>query len=50
MELILAVVEIFDAGTTLSFNILATGGCKWTFFSDQFIRLVNIQCQARHIA
>ena len=42
MELILAVVEIFDAGTTLSFNILATGGCKWTFFSDQFIRLVNI--------
>ena len=42
IELILAIVEIFDAGTTLSFNILATGGCKWTFFSDQFIRLANI--------
>lgn len=42
MELILAIVEIFDSGTTVSFNILVAGGCKWTFFSDQFVRLVNI--------
>lgn len=42
MELILAIVEIFDAATTLGFNILVAGGSKWTFFSDQFIRLINI--------
>ena len=42
MELILAIVIIFDTATGMTFFTLATGACKWTFFSDQFVRIINI--------
>ncbi len=42
MEAILAIVELFEVGTAMTFFILASGGCVWTWFSDQVVRILNL--------
>lgn len=42
MELILALVQLFDANTTISYYIFNAGGSKWSFFCDQLFRILFV--------